>query len=61
MALREIINEIEFDKFRQEVDNLINPRHALCVLAGNIDWKALESKFSSRYATGVDRPGHAPA
>jgi transposase, IS5 family len=33
-------------------------RHALCVLAGKIDWRALENKFGPLYAVGVGRPGH---
>lgn len=58
MALREITHEAEIDLFRQELVNLVDLRHALCVLAGKIDWKALQSKFGSLYATGVGRPGH---
>jgi transposase, IS5 family len=58
MALREIIHEAEIDLFRQELVNLVDLRHALCVLAGKIDWKALETKFGNLYATGVGRPGH---
>jgi transposase, IS5 family len=58
MALREITHEAEIDLFRQELVNLVDLRHALCVLAGKIDWKALETKFGSLYATGVGRPGH---
>jgi transposase, IS5 family len=58
MALREITHEAEMDLFRQELVNLVDLRHALCVLAGKIDWKALETKFGSLYATGVGRPGH---
>jgi transposase, IS5 family len=58
MALREITHEAEIDLFRQELVNLVDLRHALCVLEGKIDWKALETKFGSLYATGVGRPGH---
>lgn len=58
MALREITHIAEIDLFRQELVNLVDLRHALCVLAGKIDWEALESKFGSLYATGVGRPGH---
>jgi transposase, IS5 family len=57
MALRETTHEAEIDLFRQELVNLVDLRHALCVLAGQIDWKALETKFGSLYATGVGRPG----
>jgi IS5 family transposase len=58
MALREITHIAEIDLFRQELVNLVDLRHALCALAGKIDWKALETKFGSLYATGVGRPGH---
>jgi transposase, IS5 family len=58
MALREITHEADIDLFRQELVNLVDLRHALCVLAGKIDWKALETKFGGLYATGVGRPGH---
>jgi transposase, IS5 family len=58
MALREITHEADIDLFRQELVNLVDLRHALCALAGKIDWKALETKFGSLYATGVGRPGH---
>jgi transposase, IS5 family len=58
MALREITHEAEIDLFRQELVNLVDLRHALCALAGKIDWKALETKFGSLYASGVGRPGH---
>jgi transposase, IS5 family len=58
MALRKITHEADIDLFRQELVNLVDLRHALCALAGKIDWKALETKFGSLYATGVGRPGH---
>jgi hypothetical protein len=34
MALREITHEADIDLFRQELVNLIDLRHSLCVLAG---------------------------
>jgi hypothetical protein len=32
--------------------------HALCVLAGKIDWAACERQFGGLYAAGIGRPGH---
>jgi transposase, IS5 family len=58
MALRETTHEAEIDLFRQELVNLVDLHHALCVLVSRIDWKALETKFVLLYATGVGRPGH---
>ena len=58
MALREIIHEAEIDLFRQELINLVDLRHALCVLAGKIDWAACERQFGGLYAAGIGRPGH---
>lgn len=58
MALRETTHEAEIDLFRQELVNLVDLRHQLCVLAGKIDWKALENKFDGLYAAGIGRPGH---
>ena len=58
MALRETLHDTDIDLFRQELVNLIDPRHELCVLAGKIDWKALERQFGGLYAAGVGRPGH---
>ena len=58
MALREIIHEAEIDLFRQELVNLVDLRHALCVLARKIDWAACERQFGGLYAAGIGRPGH---
>ena len=58
MALRETLHDTDIDLFRQELVNLIDLRHELCVLAGKIDWKALERQFGGLYAAGVGRPGH---
>jgi transposase, IS5 family len=58
MALREITHEADIDLFRQELVNLVDLRHVLCVLAGKIDWSACERQFGGLYATGVGRPGH---
>jgi transposase, IS5 family len=57
MALRESTHQADADLFRQELVNLIDLRHELCVLASKIDWQALEIKFGGLYATGVGRPG----
>jgi transposase, IS5 family len=58
MALREITHEAEIDLFRQELANLVDLRHALCVLAGKVDWAACERQFGGLYAAGIGRPGH---
>jgi transposase, IS5 family len=58
MALREITHEADIDLFRQELVNLVDLRHALCVLAGKIDWAACERQFDGLYAAGIGRPGH---
>ena len=58
MALRETLHDTDIDLFRQELVNLIDQRHELCVLAGKIDWRALERQFGGLYAAGVGRPGH---
>jgi transposase, IS5 family len=58
MALREITHEADIDLFRQELVNLVDLRHALCVLAGKIDWAACERQFGGLYAAGTGRPGH---
>ena len=58
MALRETIHDTDIDLFRQELVNLIDLRHELCVLASKMDWKALEHQFGGLYAAGIGRPGH---
>ena len=58
MALRETIHDTDIDLFRQELINLIDRRHELCVLAGKIDWRTLERQFGGLYLAGVGRPGH---
>jgi transposase, IS5 family len=58
MALRQSTHQADVDLFRQELVNLIDLRHELCVLAAKIDWAALETKFGGLYAAGVGRPGH---
>ena len=58
MALRETLHDTDIDLFRQELVNLVDQRHELCVLAGKIDWRALERQFGGLCAAGVGRPGH---
>jgi hypothetical protein len=58
MALREIIHHTDIDLFRQELENLIDLCHELCVLSGKIDWNAVKRQFGGFYATGVGRPSH---
>ncbi len=55
MALHETIHDTDIDLFRQELVNLIDLRHELCVLASKIDWKSLERQFGGLYAVGDDQ------
>ena len=58
MALRETLHDPDIDLFRQELVNLIDLRHELCVLYGKNNWKALEHQFGGLYAAGLGRHGH---
>jgi transposase, IS5 family len=58
MALRDTPFSRDGDLFRSELVNLIDLRHELCLLADQLDWPALHSRFGALYAQGVGRPGH---
>jgi hypothetical protein len=58
MALREINHEAKIDLFRKELVNLVDLRHDLCTLAGQIDCVACDAQFGGLYAAGIYRAGH---
>jgi transposase, IS5 family len=47
----------ELDMFRSRLDNILNRRHPLFVLAGKIDWRFFEQQFGPLYVEKVGRPG----
>jgi IS5 family transposase len=47
----------ELDMFRSRLDNLLNRRHPLFVLAGKIDWSFFEREFGVLYVEKMGRPG----
>jgi len=46
-----------FDLFRSRLDQILNRKHPLFVLAGQIDWDFFEREFGSLYVPNVGRPG----
>ena len=42
--------------FESRLDQIINLKHELCVLAGEIDWSVFESEFGPCYSEGQGRP-----
>lgn len=47
----------EHELFRNELINLVDQRHGLVKLAGNIDWDAAAERFGALYAESKGRPG----
>ena len=47
----------ELDMFRSRLDNILNRRHPLFVLAGKIDWTFFEKEFGVLYVERIGRPG----
>ena len=45
------------DMFRSRLDNILNHRHPLFRLAGQIDWSFFEKEFGALYVEKVGRPG----
>lgn len=45
------------DLFRAQRSQIINLRHPLCRLAGQLDWSVFEAEFGPLYAEGPGRPG----
>jgi IS5 family transposase len=56
MQPRERRENGEQDLFRSRLDQVINMNHALVKLAGTIDWRFLEEKFSAIYKDGPGQP-----
>lgn len=46
----------EPDLFRSQLDNIINLRHPLCILAESINWSAFEEKLNHLYCPDFGRP-----
>ena len=46
----------EHEQFRSELINLVDQRHGLVKLAGNIDWDAAAERFGAHYAEGKALP-----
>ncbi|MBK8817227.1 MAG: hypothetical protein IPN42_17750 [Methylococcaceae bacterium] len=53
---------IQNDLFKIALADLLNPRHELVLLAGKIDWQALDKAFGDYLTDGKGhlrcRPGH---
>ena len=44
------------DLFRARLEQIINRRHPLCVLANQIDWSFFEQEFGPLFVANVGRP-----
>ncbi|MDR0296048.1 MAG: hypothetical protein LBH91_07730 [Prevotellaceae bacterium] len=44
------LSENQRELFRTRLEDLINPRHELAMLAKSIDWQYFENEFSSYYS-----------
>lgn len=49
--------ERQAELFRSRLDQILNLRHPLCVLAGRIDWAAFDRELGALYAQDRGRPG----
>ena len=45
------------DLFRSRLDQILNQKHPLCVLASQIDWTVFDREFGSTYVDDIGRPG----
>lgn len=45
------------DLFRSRLDQILNPKHPLFLLAGRIDWPGIEEEFAELYDPRLGRPG----
>ncbi len=43
--------------FESRLEQIINRKHGLCVLAGEIDCSVFEMEFGAHYSEGKGRPG----
>ena len=48
--------ETQYDLFKIVLSDLLNPRHELVLLAGNIDWQALDNAFGEFFTDGKGAP-----
>ncbi|ESS68801.1 transposase [Methyloglobulus morosus KoM1] len=48
--------ETQYDLFKTALADLLNPRHELVLLAGNIDWQALDTAFGEFFTDGKGAP-----
>lgn len=51
------VQEAQGDLFRSRLDQILNKKHPLFVLANKIDWHLFESDFGALYVENVGRPG----
>jgi IS5 family transposase len=45
------------DLFKARLDQILNPKHPLFVLADQMDWKYFEDAFGPLFVEGIGRPG----
>ncbi|MBK8817312.1 MAG: hypothetical protein IPN42_18210 [Methylococcaceae bacterium] len=51
---------IQNDLFKIALADLLNPRHELILLAGKIDWQALDKAFGDYFTDGKGAPRCRP-
>ena len=49
----------QFDLFRSNFKQILNPDHQLCLLANAIDWPSFDAQFANCYSDDMGRPGNA--
>jgi len=47
----------ETQLFQSRLDQIINLKHPLCILAAKIDWQSFDEKFGQEYTDQTGRPG----
>jgi IS5 family transposase len=45
------------DLFKARLDQILNPKHSLFVLADQMDWQCFKEVFGPLFVEGVGRPG----
>ena len=53
------ISTNQFDLFRANFKQILNPDHQLCTLADAIDWSGFDGQFADCYSDDMGRPGNA--
>jgi IS5 family transposase len=56
MQPKRLETETQYDLFKIALADLLNPRHELVLLAGNIDWQALDTTFGEFFTDGKGAP-----